>query len=136
VARDNDFVYFYVETAQVITSSSDPAWMRLLINTDRNHETGWEGYDFAVNRVTPAGEKTAVEKNTGGWNWEKVGEAAFKVHGNKLEIGIPRNILQLPEKINMEFKWSDNMQEEGNIMDFYLNGDVAPGGRFYFVFRE
>ncbi len=28
------------------------------------------------------------------------------------------------------------MQEDGNIMDFYVNGDVAPGGRFNFVYRE
>lgn len=29
------------------------------------------------------------------------------------------------------------MQEDGNIMDFYVNGDVAPGGRFnYHYFTE
>ena len=27
------------------------------------------------------------------------------------------------------------MQEEGNLMDFYVNGDVAPGGRFNYVYR-
>ena len=26
------------------------------------------------------------------------------------------------------------MQENGNIMDFYVNGDTAPGGRFNFVY--
>ena len=25
-------------------------------------------------------------------------------------------------------------KDEGNIMDFYVNGDVAPGGRFNFVY--
>jgi len=29
---------------------------------------------------------------------------------------------------------SDNMQVDGDILDFYKNGDVAPGGRFMFVF--
>lgn len=28
------------------------------------------------------------------------------------------------------------MQENGNIMDFYVNGDTAPGGRFNFVFIQ
>lgn len=28
------------------------------------------------------------------------------------------------------------MQEEGNIMDFYVNGDAAPGSRFNFVYDE
>ena len=27
------------------------------------------------------------------------------------------------------------MQEDGNIMDFYVNGDAAPGGRFNFVYN-
>ena len=129
------YVYFYIETAQTITPSSDPAWMRLFIDTDRNHNTGWEGYDFVVNRVTPPNEKAVIEKNTGGWNWTKVGDADYKVSGNKLEMRIPRNLLQ-SDGINMEFKWSDNMQEDGNIMDFYLNGDVAPGGRFNYVYQE
>mgnify|MGYP006864374383 FL=1 len=33
------------------------------------------------------------------------------------------------------FKWSDNMQTDGDIMDFYSYGDVAPGGRFCFHFH-
>jgi len=27
------------------------------------------------------------------------------------------------------------MQEDGNIMDFYVNGDVAPGGRFNYIYN-
>jgi hypothetical protein len=37
-------------------------------------------------------------------------------------------------EVDIEFKWSDNMQSEGDIMDFYINGDVAPGGRFNYVY--
>jgi hypothetical protein len=40
------------------------------------------------------------------------------------------------EPLNFEFKWSDNMQEDGNIMDFYVNGDVAPAGRFNYIYKE
>jgi hypothetical protein len=38
--------------------------------------------------------------------------------------------------VNIEFKWNDNMQDDGNIMDFYVNGDTAPGGRFNYVYSE
>lgn len=38
------------------------------------------------------------------------------------------------EEIHFNFKLSDNMQADGDIMDFYQNGDVAPGGRFMFEF--
>ncbi len=40
------------------------------------------------------------------------------------------------DTIDLEFKWNDNMQENGDIMDFYINGDTAPGGRFNFVYTE
>lgn len=39
-------------------------------------------------------------------------------------------------KFDFSFKWSDNMQVEGDIMDFYTNGDVAPGGRVCFRFQN
>ncbi len=38
----------------------------------------------------------------------------------------------LKAPLNIEFKWSDNMQEDDNPLDWYVNGDVAPGGRFNF----
>ena len=37
-------------------------------------------------------------------------------------------------KLDFEFKWADNMQDEGNPMDFYVSGDVAPSGRFNYVY--
>ena len=40
---------------------------------------------------------------------------------------VPREMLAKNKPLS-NFKWSDNMQEDGGIMDFYLNGDVAPGG--------
>jgi len=39
------------------------------------------------------------------------------------------------DTLNFEFKWSDNSITDGNIMDFYVNGDAAPGGRFNFVYN-
>ncbi len=136
VARDTENLYFLVETAGNMTSSSDPGWMWLFIDTDRNRATGWEGYDYMLNRVAPSGETTTVERSTDGWNWTKSGEATFKVSGKQMEIRIPRNILSLGNKVNIEFKWADNLQEAGDIMDFYLSGDVAPAGRFNFVYNE
>ena len=68
---------------------------------------------------------------------ERAAEADYAVDGNRMEIRIPRSLLgEFGKSLNIEFKWSDNMQEEGNIMDFYVNGDAAPGGRFNFVYDE
>ena len=137
VARDSENLYFYVETADELSPSSDPHWMMLLIDTDRNKETGWNGYDIIVNRVSPDSNQVVVEKNIGQrWEWEEAAHSPMTVTGNVLEIAIPRRVLGLQEgALNIEFKWNDNMQESGNIMDFYVNGDTAPGGRFNFVYQ-
>ena len=136
VARDDKNIYFLAETADKLTPASDRNWMMLLIDADRDKATGWNGYDFIVNRVSPKGKKVVVEKNVGGrWEWETAGEGRFAVRDNRLEMQIERRLLDLlGEDIDIEFKWNDNMQENGNIMDFYVNGDTAPGGRFNFVY--
>ena len=136
VARDADNVYFYVETADKLTPATDRNWMLLLIDVDRDKATGWNGYDLIVNRTSPHGKKAVIEKNVGGrWEWEAVGESKFAVNGNKLELAIAKQLMNLTgDDVDIEFKWNDNMQENGNIMDFYVNGDTAPGGRFNYVY--
>jgi len=138
VARDGEKIYFYAETAEKLTPITDRNWMMLFIDIDRNKSTGWNGYDFIVNRLSPKGNKVIVERNVAGrWEWEPVAETNYAVRNNKLELEISRDILNLIGKdISIEFKWNDNMQENGNIMDFYVNGDTAPGGRFNFVYSE
>lgn len=126
-----------ISYAENITPITDAAWMWLFIDTDRDRKTGWEGYDFMFNRTKPTSTSLTVEKNNGGWKWEKCGEATYKVSGKQMEIKIPRAILSLKDhKLNFEFKWADNIQKAGEIMDFYISGDVAPAGRFNFIYQE
>lgn len=136
VARDADNLYFYVETAGKLTPSTDLNWMVLLIDVDRDKNTGWNGYDYVVNRVSPKSNKVVIEKNyKGKWMWSPVGESTFAVNNNKLEFAVAKALLGLTgNNTEIEFKWSDNYQDEGNIMDFYVSGDVAPGGRFNYVY--
>jgi hypothetical protein len=138
IARDNDNLYFYIETSGKISPPSGKHWMMLLLDIDRDKTTGWNGYDFVVNRINPEKGEVVIEKNyKGKWIWEKTAQSKFFMKDNVLVFSIPRNVLQLKDKpIDIEFKWNDNMQDEGNIMDFYVNGDTAPGGRFNFVYKE
>ena len=128
VARDQDHIYFYAETAKPLSPRTDPGWMRLFINTDRDKNSGWEGYDVVINRMNP-GQKAIVEKTDAAWNWQKTGEAEYSVSGNKLEIKVPKSLLNISGEPDFEFKWSDNMQHDGDVTDFWLNGDAAPAGR-------
>ncbi|WP_270088488.1 hypothetical protein [Sphingobacterium sp. SYP-B4668] len=137
VARDIDQIYFYVETNDKLTSPNDRNWMLLFIDIDRDKNTGWNGYDFVINRMSPSKNKVVIERNVGNrWEWESIGHSKMATHHNKLVIAIPKKVLGIKgEGLNLEFKWNDNMQENGNIMDFYVNGDTAPGGRFNFVYK-
>ena len=121
------------------TGSADWGWhiVRLGHDTDAV-QTGWQGYDFVVNYRSPRGTKAFVQQSyQNKWIWRDCGEASIKVSGNRLMLRIPRELLGMQDRaLDFEFKWSDNMQDEGNIMDFYVNGDAAPGGRFNYVFSE
>jgi hypothetical protein len=129
VARDRRYLYFYVETAAPLSSPRDSGWMRLFIDTDRNRATGWEGYDFVVNRSSP-GKHATLEKAAQGWNWAPAAQVDYTITDNKLVIRIPKDKLGIKDAVDIEFKWSDNMQQDGDINSFLLNGDTAPLGRF------
>lgn len=138
VARDKDNLYFYIETAADISARTDKGWMRLFINSDREIGTGWKGYDYCLNYKNPDSDSSGTVSKCAGpeWGWTDAGKFEYAVKGNKMEIKVAKSVLGMSGKVSFEFKWSDNMQEEGNILDFYVNGDVAPGGRFNFLYSE
>lgn len=131
VARDATHVFFYAQTRQPLTPRTGTNWMWLLIDADRNARTGWQGYDFIINR-TADGAETWLERNVGGWKWEKVVKLPVKFQGHELMLSVPRVALGLPSEadVSLDFKWWDNAQKPGDIMDTYVSGDAAPDGRF------
>ncbi len=132
VARDRKNIYFYARTREPITVPAGSNWMCLLIDADKNSSTGWEGYDFIVNQTLDGEGKTWLEKNVGSWNWKKVAPVTFRVKGNELQLAVPRAALGFANgnaPVSFDFKWTDNLQRPGDIMDFYVSGDVAPEGR-------
>jgi hypothetical protein len=70
------------------------------------------------------------------WIWRDDMAVDYYCKGRDLVLRIPRAALGMNGKLDFEFKWVDNMQDEGNVMDFYVSGDAAPGGRFNYVFQE
>lgn len=153
VARDADNLYFMVEAKDNITPYTDENWMRLFIDVNNReyametpgvvvkNQPNWETYEYVVNRVQPSETKAVLEKSKGGWNWKTAGEVDYKVSGKYLQIKIPKKLLGLDkvadEDLVINFKWADNnlADGKGNIMDFYSDGDVAPGARFKFQYR-
>ncbi len=136
VARDNENMYFYVETADALTPSTDRNWMRLFVDSDNKFETGWYGYDYVINRKNPADGKVFVEKYVGEYVWENAGEGQLKVDGNKMMISVSKATLAIGEKVDILFKWADNTYSTSDLNDFYVNGDSAPLGRFSYRYTE
>ncbi len=137
VSSDKDNIYFRIETVSDITSYQSKAWMRILIDTDfSGNSQNWEGFEYIVNRDNATEDKVNIESSTGGWNFKNIGSASYKIKGNIMQIALPKSSVGLENKTEFNFKLSDNMQLDGDISDFYQNGDVAPGGRFCFAYKE
>jgi hypothetical protein len=138
-AHDHKNIYFMAECADTISPETGKAWMRLFINIagqDKDGASSWEGFNYIINRAAP-GEKAALEKSSGGWNWDKIADIDYKVEGKRLQLVIPRTAIGITGgDFTVRFKWNDNMQKDGDIMDFYNNGDTAPGGRFCYVYKS
>ncbi|MDR3309144.1 MAG: hypothetical protein LBS80_04240, partial [Tannerella sp.] len=142
VAHDTENLYFYVQTVEDIVTvrqeeSSDAEHiirispddsLALYLDFDRNHLTGWHGYDYRI----IAGRK--LQTYTGN-HWETKLTVEYLLRQNRLMITVPRASTIDNERLDFEFKWSDNMQSD-DPLDWYLNGDAAPGGRFNFIYKE
>ncbi len=135
VASDDEFVYFYAHCVNKITTPDASNWMNLYIRNPESTKASWEGYQFVVNRNRTQ-EKASIERcvSDGRYLWEKVAETDFFCEGNSMHIKIPKKVLGIDsESFCIEFKWSDNMQNE-DIMDFYVSGDCAPMGRLNYTY--
>jgi len=131
VTRDDRNVYFYAQTDKPITAHADPNWMWLLIDTCGPVLPNWEGFEFRVNGRVSGATETSVEVCRGGWQWQQVGATAYRVEGRQFHVAVPRRLLGLqPGDFAMEFKWIDNAQTPGDILNAYIDGDAAPDGRF------
>ncbi|MGC9352409.1 MAG: hypothetical protein ACP5D9_01145 [Mariniphaga sp.] len=127
VANDITHVYFFAQTSEAITGEHEKNWMNLYIDSDRNFNTGWLGYDFRIAEGNQLLEYSNRE-------WKHAAAIDLQTDKDNMMYAIPLQLLKLSGTPNLEFKWSDNMQDESDPLDWYINGDVAPGGRFNFIY--
>ena len=130
IACDAHNLYFYVQTAAALTPHTDPNWMTLLIDTDRNPKTGWNGYDFVV-RGAQSATRTTLTRLADGKTWP----VSCRAVGTQMAVTLPRRLLGLTDLSRMafDFHWADNVPTEGDpkrIADWWYQGDSAPDGRF------
>ena len=110
---DDENIYAYAECAEDICLEDGACRMQLLIDSDRDKNTGFGGYDYVID----------------------INSCDAVVQGNKMYYIIPRaSVGQAEGKPNLEFKWSDGI-ELTDVMNFYRDGDCAPFGRFNYVYE-
>ncbi len=142
VARDDEYVYFNVECAADITPYTDKLWMTLYIDSDQQNQ-GWETFEYVINKSAASADTVVLEKFSGnGYESTKVADCAYTTDGRYMTIKVAKSDLGLDgDNFTLNFSWTDNVHDEGDyekfsgdIMDFYISGDVAPGARFKYSY--
>jgi hypothetical protein len=131
---DEDNVYFYAETSAPLTPHTGNNWMLLLIDADGNHDTGWYGYDFLVNKKILDDKTTTLMRYDAASPekpWVEQSPLQYRYAGNKLELAIPRRLLGLQgDSLSFDFHWCDNPTDLKDPISLSTSGDSAPNRRF------
>ena len=82
---------------------------------------------LALSSTVALADKT--ELTVSSWLPEKT--LFSQVEDKRVIIALPKEFTRVPsgEKLSIRFKWSDNMQDERNPIDWLVHGDTAPNGR-------
>jgi hypothetical protein len=130
VVEGSEHVYFKVTTADDLTPHTDDRWMMLLIDADQQKNTGWEGYDLAVNFSGISRTETTCAKWVEG-EWKLSENVAIGYQGRQLELRVPNSLFPRKPGQGFDFKWVDNVNPK-TVEALFLEGDVAPDRRFNF----
>ena len=134
VAVDESNVYFHVQTTKPLTPHTGSNWMLLLIDADKNHSTGWHGYDYLINKRVVDGKTTTLmrhDKASPGSPWVEQARISYRYAGPALELSVPRKFLSLNgDAFTIDFHWVDNPADLGDPISLCINGDSAPNRRF------
>ena len=135
VTNDADNIYFYIRSENNITAyvSGQTNWMNLFIGTNQLSRQGWEGYSYIINREPNVNGTTSIEKLDSTGNGVNVGSIEYTINNNILQFKIPKTALSLTDSsCQFYFKAADGVQDQKNIMDYYVTGKSLPLGRLSF----
>ncbi len=134
-AFDSENVYFIVKTAEAVTAVTDKNSMQLYIDTDFSGiSPEWAGFEYRISGYSSANGTAELGKYDEDGSFGKIADVKYTAEENILQLEVPRAALGLTdEKVKFNFKWTDNI-DDTDVMNLYIDGDCAPGGRFAFAF--
>jgi hypothetical protein len=137
VSDDKNNIYFYIKAENNITAyvSGRTNWMNLFIGIGSPSLQGWNGYNYVINRTPNIDSTTSIEKLDSSGNSVKVANAGYLVTNNILQIKLPKSALGLSDSCShFYFKVADGVENEKDIMDYYVTGKSLPLGRLSFSY--
>ena len=122
-------------TAENVSAAGEN-WMNLFINADGDYTTGWNGYDYILNRSRDGSTVTVEKFVDNEWKFKTVGTAAYTLENNTLTVQVEDSLVGLTGRTTFDFKAADNSVTDGDILKFMTLGDTAPDNRFAFRYQE
>ena len=127
---DAENLYFLITCAKDVTAyeDGDKTWMNVLLSTGGS---GWNGFDYVINRTVAEGTAAVERLGADGEADGEVGTAQLQRKGRYLVVSVPRKAVGLDKnKFSFSFKVADHVVGYTDIMNYYIQGDCAPIGRF------
>ena len=144
VTHDDAYLYFYLQTEADIRPRKDQAsnWMNLFLSVrGRDHQktasAAWEGFHYVLNRAPVSDTLTSLERvsEDGAYVFESVQHVPYSVQGNVMQIAVPFEAVGITaEDFWIDFKVADSVEQEADIMDYYVSGCAVPLGRLTYSY--
>jgi hypothetical protein len=138
VTKDIDNLYFYAKTDSAalvpLTENTSLRWMTLLLNTDCNYSTGWNGYDYMVSNNGMNMMLYRYDSSTS--TWGEVKTISYTTAANEMMLSLGKADVGLTGEKDFDFKWIDNIPKAStSVLDFIVEGEAAPDGRFNYRYK-
>ena len=130
VCADAENLSFTIYTKRELSKNRDGDWMKIYINTKKGIS-----YDFVLNNTPDGSGGTTLAVTNGQFQATDVARAKYSVCDNHIEIKVKRAELGLSDDFEIWFKVVDARDRVRSFEDLYILGDVAPLGRFNYVYR-
>jgi hypothetical protein len=132
VTQDEESLFFYAQTREKLSEDKTENWMNLFIQIEGRDAPHWEGYHYCIRFEDGECGLYACQQ---GWAWKKIRTIRHGMAPDRLAYAIAKRDIAVEGAFTLRFKWSDNMQER-EPLDWILNGDTAPNGRFQYLYRS
>ena len=142
VSHDANNLYIQIETKDDIVIDHDKTNnLNVLLSINGSNKANWEGYNFILNRndLVNGEGLTSLEEFTGNeFETNEFSKCNYFLSNKTLSISIPLENIGVSEAdgFSVDLKVADGISEQGNMMNYYIDGDVAPIGRLNYRYNS